>query len=183
MFSTILKYITIIGVVSGFSAPTKPAVMNFKYVGDISPTGYFDPLSLSSKLSDESVKYAREAELQHGRVAMLSMIALPLLDKCGGDTLAIDALYKLPLAEQIPFWTGVGCFEFARMGAGWRNPFMEKNANFKLEESYQPGNLFKLKEDQYTKADMEKELSNGRLAMMASLGYIAQEFVTGQHVV
>ena len=46
MFSTILKYLTIIGAVSGFSDPAKPVVTNFKYVGDISPTGYFDPLSL-----------------------------------------------------------------------------------------------------------------------------------------
>lgn len=39
--------------------------------GVVAPTGYFDPLGLSSKVSDETLKKWREAEIKHGRVSML----------------------------------------------------------------------------------------------------------------
>lgn len=161
---------------------TKPAVKSFMYVGDIKPTGYFDPLQLSENISDETIKYMREAELQHGRVAMYSMLLLPFFDITDKEHLAINKLSSMSFEEQLPFWIGAGAFECARMGAGWRNPFMEKNAEFKLEDDYQPGNVLKVPKDEYDEYQMNAELSNGRLAMLGSLGYICQELVTGQSV-
>ena len=55
-----------------------------------------------------------------------------------------------------------------------------KDSFFKLSENYQPGNVLKLPSSMYTDEDMNKELANGRLAMIGSLGYIAQEFVSHQ---
>tara|TARA_X000000950_G_C13793302_1_gene610295 strand:- start:80 stop:571 length:492 start_codon:yes stop_codon:yes gene_type:complete len=162
--------------------PTKPIVSTFNYVGDIKPTGYFDPLRLSGNADEALIKYLREAELQHGRVAMLAALALPVLDLTN-DKLAINVLKDIPLEEQVPFWLSVGLFETARMGAGWKNPFMLRNSYFKLEEGYQPGNVFKVPPNKYTDAALEKELSNGRLAMLGSLGYIAQELVHQHPVV
>lgn len=162
--------------------PVKPIVNNFNYVGDIKPTGYFDPLRVSENADDNLIKYLREAELQHGRVAMLAGLALPLLDLTN-DKMAINLLKDVPFVQQMPFWLGVGLFESARMGAGWKNPFMLNNAYFKLEDSYQPGNVFKLPASKYTDMQLEKELSNGRLAMLGTMGYIAQEFVQQHPIV
>ena len=73
-------FLTLISLVHGFklSNKVKPET-NFKFVGDTAPMGYFDPLSFIDNKSEGFLKYAREAELQHSRVAMTSMIALPLI--------------------------------------------------------------------------------------------------------
>ena len=93
------------------------------------------------------------------------------------DKLAINFLYDLTWEQQFPFWFGVGSYEFARMGAGWKNPFVGKNTFFKLEDDYQPGNLLKLPNESYSEARLNRELSNGRLAMLGTLGYMAEELV------
>jgi hypothetical protein len=161
----------------GFIPTTKPVVRNFNYQGDVPPVGYFDPGIFSTNASDNTIKYLREAELQHGRVAMMSFVTLAGLDILRSD-LAIDALAKLSLEEQAPYWLGVALYEFARMGAGWRNPFVEKGAYFKLEDNYQPGNVLKMNASDIPDRKYNVELSNGRLAMLACLGYMAEEFVT-----
>jgi len=164
--------------VNAFVTTTKPMTTKFNYVGDIPPVGYFDPLGICDNVDEDMVKYIREAELQHGRVAMYSMVVLPTLDILDKKTLAIDKLASMSLEEQLPYWIGAASFECARMGAGWENPFIMKDSFFKLSDNYQPGNVLKLPDYMYKEEDMNKELANGRLAMIGSLGYIAQEFVT-----
>jgi light-harvesting complex I chlorophyll a/b binding protein 4 len=58
---------------------------------------------------------------------------------------------------------------------GWQNP--TKNP-FRLNDDYQPGDLgFDINNSR--DLDMiNKELNNGRMAMIASLGMMAQELVT-----
>ena len=177
-----MLYSLIISLVSltmshAFVPTVKPSV-NFKYLGDIKPTGYFDPLLLTTNLKEKDIKYVREAELQHARVAMLAFVGLAGLDLLQ-DNLAVNYLKDLPWESQVPFWFGVGSYELARMGSGWKNPFVERNMYFKLEDNYQPGNVFKLNPDDVDDKMYNMELANGRLAMLASLGYIVQELVTG----
>ena len=73
---------------------SKPAISNWVYKGDIKPTGYFDPLELTTKLPSSAIKYVRESELQHGRVAMGAFLGLLGLDMVQ-DKLAINFLYDL----------------------------------------------------------------------------------------
>lgn len=162
---------------NAFVPSVKPDVKTFTYFGDIQPVGYFDPCSLTSEQKDEEIKYVREAELQHGRVAMTAFVGLVTLDLVQ-DKLAIDCLSSLTWEEQFPYWFGVAAFEFTRMGAGWTNPFTKSGKYFKLEEDYQPGNVFKMDVDSIPDRKYNVELSNGRLAMLGCLGYIAEEFVT-----
>ena len=167
---------TLLASAHAFVPTSKPDVKNFAYFGDVKPLDYFDPLSLSSNLSEEQIKYVRESELQHARVAMAAFVGLSALD-IFQDKLAVNVLYDLKWEEQIPFWMGVGAYEFARMGAGWKNPFLDGKSYFRLEDDYQPGNVFKVPANKYTDVQLEKELSNGRLAMLGTMGYIAQELV------
>jgi hypothetical protein len=160
-------------MVSGFVSPT-----TFVYAGDIAPLGYFDPLGITDTKSESKVKYLREAELQHGRVAMLSFLTLAGLDLVSPD-LAINQLSSLSTIEQTPYWFGVGMFEVARMFNGWTSP---TKGLFTLNESYQPGNVLLRSKEAYHEDDLNKELSNGRLAMVGCIGYIAQELITHNKV-
>lgn len=160
---------------------TKPSVKSWTYVGDTKPLGYFDPMQLTSKSNEEVVKYVREGELQHGRVAMLAFLSLMFSEMSTGQ-LGINSLSSESFMMQFPFWFSVGIFEFARMSAGWQNPFVKDGKPFKLKEDYQPGNVLNLTEEKYSESLLNKELNNGRLAMLGTLGIMAQELVNGQTV-
>lgn len=166
---------------SGFVAPkgfTTPKA--FTYVGDIAPLGYFDPLGLSANCDEGTLKYLREAELQHGRVAMLSFLAMVGVDALFPDDVAVNHLSSMSLLEQSPYWFGVASFEVARMLKGWKDP---TEAVFSLEDTYQPGNLFEVPDSEYDEESLNKELSNGRLAMIGCLGYMAQELVQHTNII
>ena len=44
--------------------------------GATAPLGFFDPLSFSAKLDETEISRYREAEIKHGRVAMLASIGI-----------------------------------------------------------------------------------------------------------
>ena len=156
---------------------SKPTV-NFKYCGDIAPTKFFDPLKLSN---EKNSKYLREFELQHGRVAMVAASVLPLIEFAKPDTLAIDFLAKMNIADQLPFWYLMAVLEFGRMKTGWVNPFISGKA-FTLKDDFQPGNYFNLNVNKISERRFNTELSNGRLAMLASAHIIGTELLTGHSV-
>ena len=162
-----------------YKTNTCPPATSFKYAGDLPPLGYFDPLQISNNLEDSTLKYVREAELQHCRVAMVAFVSLFIIYHLSGE-LAINYLYNMPLIVQSPFWIGVGAYEYSRMRSGWKNPFCKNNLLFKLKTDYQPGNLYNVNTQNITKTLLNKELSNCRLAMIGAIGYIAQEFITAE---
>ena len=45
-------------------------------VGQLAPVGFFDPLGLSTGKTPEEIKKWREAELKHGRVAMVASLGI-----------------------------------------------------------------------------------------------------------
>ena len=165
--------------INGFTPPVKPSIESFVYNGDIAPLQYFDPLQITSNMNEKDVKYLREAELHHSRIAMASFLGLVVSDIVGNGP-AINNLFNAEPIQQFPFWFGVFCYEFSRMGVGWKNPFIQGNGLFKLEDEYQPGNILKLPVSTLDVNELNKEISNGRLAMLGAAGFIAQELVT-QH--
>ena len=165
-------------VTRGFiPSSTKPVTKTFNFNGDIAPTGYFDPLHLTDNTSEETLKYLREAELHHGRIAMISSLILPALDYVNKDELAINVLSKSneQVNQACLFYMLI--YEYARMVKLYKSP---KDKLFSLKDNVQPGYLNTYVPFNEDKAN--KELSNGRLAMLGVLGYMVQELFTQQKV-
>ena len=150
----------------------------FKLVGDTPPLGFFDPIGFVSTADETTVKRFREAEIQHGRVAMIASLFLPFLDIVTNQP-AINALRLSGTNTQLFALWLFAMYEGNRILSVYDSPFNEKT-QFKLKPDAVPGQYFTTKE--YPEDKQNKELNNGRLAMIGVAGFIAQEFVTGQPI-
>ena len=159
--------------------------------GNIAPAGNFDPANLLEGTDKAEVMRWREAELAHGRVGMLAAAGFlvqenfhPLFSGDGGP--AIQQIPNLPPAIWFVMTLGVGIAEALRIQVGWANPYESMDNVQSLKEGYNPGDLnfdpLGLKPDdaEELRIMQEKELSHGRLAMIAAAGFLAQEAVTGK---
>jgi len=157
--------------------------------GVLAPTGPWDPLGLSEVDGGELRRY-REAETQHGRVAMLAVVGFlvaeswhPLFKDVSGP--AIDHLTQVRLEYPAFFEFGaffIGLLEINRALTGWAYPSSRRVVNT-LNEDYYPGDVgfdpLGLKPSDPAAFDemVTKELQHGRLAMLAAAGFLAQELV------
>merc|ERR1740127_72719 len=132
----------------------------------------------------------REAEITHGRVGMLAAAGFPvqenfhpLFNGLGGP--AIEQIPQLPAWLWFVGTLGVGICEANRIQIGWANPY-ENPANVQaLRPEYSPGDLnfdplgLKPTDPAELREMQAKELSHGRLGMLAAAGFLAQEAATG----
>lgn len=176
--------------VSTFSVDTIP--------GALAPVGIFDPLGFADKADANTLKRYREAELTHGRVAMLAVLGFLVGEKVEGSSFLFDASIKGPAISHLaqvpaPFWTilavSIAKLELDRAQYGWVSPRdVPVDQPGLLRADYIPGDLgfdpLGLKPKDATEfATMQtKELQNGRLAMLAAAGFMAQELVDGKGI-
>merc|ERR1719409_110115 len=151
----------------------------------------FDPLGFTKGKSKEEVFRLREAEITHARVAMLACAGFlvqekvhPLFSGDGGP--AIDQIPQLPIWVWGVMLAGIGNAEQVRIARGFQklDPATQ-TASQNLRDGYIPGDLgfdpagIHPKDPEKLRLMQERELANGRLAMMGAVGFLLQEAITG----
>jgi len=159
--------------------------------GQSAPLGYFDPLGFSTKLSKGKLAFFREAEIKHGRVCMLASIGYLFGELWhpffGGE---LDApSYQLSQPQNFPETPALGTFWvvlFIVLG-GFEGISSQTMAGIgEAKPDRIPGDLGFDPLDLKSSPAFDfleyqnKELNNGRLAMMATVGMIGQEILTGK---
>jgi len=162
---------------------TRPIHLSGELAGDFG----FDPLGFTKSRSD--LMTYREAEIKHARLAMLAAAGWPLSEVFDRKIAAL--LHLSPLldkGERVPsllngglekvnpfYW--MGCLAIAAAVE-----FYGLNKSKIADESYFPGNLgfdplglYPKNEDGQKRMQLA-EIKNGRLAMIAVVGYAIQEF-------
>ena len=166
--------------------------------GVLAPVGFFDPLGFAAKADEGTLKRYREAELTHGRVAMLAAVGFLVGEKVEGSSFLFDAQVSGPAIthlSQVPtiFWgllaIGIGASELKRAEIGWVEPEnVPASKAGLLRDDYTPGDIgfdplgLKPEDPEELKLLQTKELQNGRLAMLAAAGFMAQELVDGKGI-
>merc|ERR1719198_2415647 len=144
--------------------------------GSCPPLGFFDPLGFSKDASPETMKKYREAELKHGRVAMLACFGMITADKFhplfGGKNSAnpLLAFTQVPKLGWLQILTFIMFMEVIGI-LNSRRP------------DYEPGNFLGLSQwetDATWDSYQTKELNNGRLAMFGSIGMLVGSYITGK---
>ena len=162
--------------------------------GAIEPLGYFDPLGFCKNRNLVGVKRFREAEIVHGRVAMMATVGYLVGENTptiaygfNNPTIANNQIPEIPLfGLVIPLFVCINYAEAARADIGWVEP--SRKTLFTLRDQYYPGDVgfdplgLKPKQAENFASMQAKELSNGRLAMIAVAGMCVQELVNGNPV-
>mmetsp|Transcript_151291 Transcript_151291/g.278933 ORF Transcript_151291/g.278933 Transcript_151291/m.278933 type:complete len:232 (-) Transcript_151291:78-773(-) len=157
--------------------------------GVSAPLGFFDPFGYSIGISEGKARFYREVEVKHGRVAMLASVGYLVAEKFhplfGGniDVPSLVAFQQTPLQT---FW-GLVVLVIAGLEYGSLASFKSPEDGFwAIRSDHVAGDLgfdplgLKPKDPAAFKEMQTKELNNGRLAMLAAAGMIAQELVTGK---
>lgn len=152
----------------------------------------FDPANLLATATVEDVRRWREAEIMHSRVAMLAAVGFvvgeqledfPAFMNFDGSITgpAINHFQQVQQGFWEPLLIVIGICESYRVSLGWAKP--DSTGVNKLLPEYEMGNLMfdplgmKPEDPEELKVLQNKELNNGRLAMVSIAGFVAQEFV------
>ncbi|CBJ27787.1 Light harvesting complex protein [Ectocarpus siliculosus] len=152
----------------------------------------FDPLNLSDGADPADIKKWREAEIKHGRVAMLASLGVLVAEQyhplfMGPDYIGPAVDHFQEISAQYPeFWVfsllGMAFIEYNTIMTAFETPSAVTGEGG-LKEDYVPGDLgfdpLNLKPEDEAALDVmkTKELNNGRLAMIGIAGMLVQELI------
>lgn len=178
----------------------RPANLDGSHAGDFG----FDPLGLSP--TDGDLYVQMEAEIKHGRLAMLAVVGWPLAEMAGLDGLLADggrapsvlngALLDSPLAlaTTLLFFGGVGAFEYftalrpkaaTRLGAQHATDMeLVWDMGVAGDADFDPLGLYGTfgNDALGRKAMRDVEVANGRAAMVGIASFAFLEALTGAPV-
>jgi len=143
-------------------------------IGAIAPLGFFDPLEFAT--DQGKLNRLRQAELKHGRVAMMATVGA-----VGQHFIRFPPFEKCPTGFSAIYTNGPSEFGWTVMLAviGLIELFV-----WKQDPSKEPGNFGDpLGLNMYTTDMRNKEVNNGRFAMFAAIGIILAELATGKDAV
>lgn len=167
--------------------------------GVLPPVGFFDPLGLAAKANDQLIRKYREAELTHGRIAMLAFLGFFVGEAVGKFSLFPGVSgYGIGQIDEVPgsFWITFWCTAFAIETRRSRNAIVPSVAVPRssplfgtYRQDYLPGDLkfdplgLKPEDPEELKIMQTKELQHGRVAMIAASGFLAQELTNQQGII
>lgn len=146
-----------------------PSKLDGSRIGDVG----FDPLYLSDYID---LDYAAAGELKNGRVAMLACLGMlvqefvHLPNAMFAEANPIKAVYSVPVEGWIQILLAITIVELVTFKKTYESG---GDLGFDPLNMMAKGNIEELK---------LKELKNGRLAMLASIGFIMQTMVTDKPI-
>jgi len=168
--------------------------------GVLAPTGFFDPLGFSTDVDEGKLLFYREVELKHGRVAMLASLGFLVGEQFHplfGGNINVPSYIAFQETPLQAFWPAVlvaiAIPELQQIKA-FQWPFAGADKGFAIDKGWEiradriPGDFgfdplgLKPTDPAEFKTMQTKELNNGRLAMIAAAGMVAQELVTGEKI-
>ncbi len=147
---------------------------------------YFDPLNFAT---EENFAILREAELKHGRIAMLAVLGNVVPDLFR-DQLVPPIPVLLSISNELWFQDvpcGIDALRLVPV-MGWLQiiafcGFLERKVFVQKDKRAMPGDYgtgyFGVRDKGANERSLRAELENGRVAMVAFVGQIAAECVTG----
>merc|ERR1711972_847141 len=155
--------------------------------GVLPPLNWFDPAGFSTDIDKQKLLFYREAEIKHGRICMSASLGFLVAEHWHpiyGGAIDVPSVAAGKDARLLPFWAAV----FVLAGGVESQSF--NRASFggdgALEEGEEPGDigydpLGLLPSDPEELEEIQnKEILNGRFAMISLLGMVAEELVTGE---
>jgi len=158
------------------------------------PLRFFDPVgfAVDVDMTPGKLLFYREVELKHGRVAMLASLGLLVGEQFhplfGGniDVPSYIAFQATPLQT---FWPSVvAAIAIPEIFSVFTFENPDQDETWAMKKDHKPGDLgfdplgLKPTDPEELTKMQTKELNNGRLAMIATAGIIAQELATGQKI-
>jgi len=160
--------------------------------GVTAPMNFFDPLGFATSAPTTGGKllFYREVELKHGRVAMLASLGFLVGEQFhplfGGD-IDVPSYFAFQQTPLETFWPAVvAAIAIPEVFSVFTFQDPAKGETWAMKTDHIPGDLgfdplgLKPKDPREFTKMQTKELNNGRLAMIAAAGMIAQEYITGQ---
>jgi len=203
MSSTLEKDLEYLSGVTSADDKTKAAVAEMKnavvekakgWAGVTAPLGFFDPVGFTTSCNEGKLLFYREVEVKHGRVAMLASLGFLVGEQFhplfGGniDVPSLVAFQETPLqnfwpavvaAIAVPEIFSVFSFEDPKDLNRWDKSWTMKSNRQPGDLGFDPLGLKPTNAKEFNEMQT-KEINNGRLAMIAAAGMVAQEVATGQ---
>tara|TARA_X000001036_G_scaffold139263_1_gene132017 strand:+ start:12532 stop:13005 length:474 start_codon:yes stop_codon:yes gene_type:complete len=130
-------------------------------------------------------KFVKEAEIKHGRVAMVSSLLIPLLDNVKPDTLGVNFVSSLEPSTQLSLLGLFACSEFGQMLKAYNFPD-DPSKWFTMKENHDPGDYnfdpLNISRNRNPEVLKKNQLFVGRVAMIGVFCEMVNELLVHEPV-